>query len=119
MDVLIVDDSRAMRMIVARTLRQTTLVVSSVTEAADGAEALPLATARRFDIILTDWNMPRMNGIDLLRALRRAGNDTPIGFCTSEGTAEMRDMAMESGATFFVTKPFTAATLEAAMTAGR
>lgn len=119
MDVLIVDDSRAMRMIVVRTLKQTAIDISSVTEAGDGAEALPIASSRPFDVILTDWNMPRMNGLELLKSLRRAGVETPVGFCTSEATTEMRSLAIENGAAFFITKPFSAATLQAAMNKAR
>ncbi len=117
MNVLIVDDSKAMRMIVTRTLRQMSITVSSITEAADGSEALPIAKAGKFDLIICDWNMPIMNGIDFLREIRKAGVRTRFGFCTSEATPDMRALGMQAGAQFFVTKPFTADTFQLAMKA--
>ncbi len=117
MNVLIVDDSRAMRMIVARTLRQMSVQVRSITEAGDGTEALPLVAANRYDLIICDWNMPQMNGMELLRELRKSGVDTRFGFCTSEATPEMRVQGMQAGAQFFVTKPFTAESFQFAMKA--
>lgn len=117
MNVLIVDDSKAMRMIVARTLRQMSIQVQAITEAADGSEALPLAKANKYDLIICDWNMPQMNGIDFLRELRKAGVRTRFGFCTSEATPDMRVIGMQAGAQFFVTKPFTAETFQTAMKA--
>lgn len=115
MNILIVDDSRAMRLIVARTLRQCSVPITSITEAADGSEALPIAKAKAFDLIICDWNMPTMNGLELLRALREAGVRTRFGFCTSESTPEMRVLGMNAGASFFVTKPFTAESFDAAL----
>ena len=60
------------------------------------------------DVILSDWNMPEMNGIEFLQALRAAGNQVPFGFVTSEGSDAMRSQASESGALFLIAKPFTA-----------
>ncbi len=117
MNVLIVDDSRAMRMIVTRTLRQMAVAIDSITEAADGSEALPIVKAGKFDLIICDWNMPIMNGIDFLRERRKAGVATRFGFCTSEASPDMRILGMQAGAQFFVTKPFNADTFQFAMQA--
>lgn len=108
MRVLIADDSRVMRQIVTRTLRQAGFSGLELIEAEDGQQALDTALAQKPDLVLSDWNMPGMNGMDLLRELRSAGLSTPFGFVTSEGTPEMRLAAEEAGALFVVSKPFTA-----------
>jgi two-component system chemotaxis response regulator CheY len=104
--VLVTDDSRVMRQIVIRTLRQAGYDWD-VREASDGAEALELIRADEPDVVLSDWNMPEMNGIDLLRRLRAEGFATPFGFVTSEGSPEMRATAEAAGALFLIAKPFT------------
>ena len=105
--VVIADDSRVMRQIVIRTLRQAGYDWD-ITEAADGALALEVVTEEQPDLVLSDWNMPNMTGIELLNALRAAGDDVPFGFVTSEGSPEMRGLAEAAGALFLVAKPFTA-----------
>lgn len=109
MRVVIADDSRVMRQIVIRTLRQAGYDWD-ITEASDGAESLQLAKDLDPDLVLSDWNMPEMTGIDMLRAMRAAGMDIPLGFVTSEGSPEMRDQADAAGALFLIAKPFTADT---------
>lgn len=104
--VLVTDDSRVMRQIVIRTLRQAGYDWD-VREAADGAEALEAVRADEPDVVLSDWNMPNMNGIDLLRRMRAEGYATPFGFVTSEGSPEMRAQAEAAGALFLIAKPFT------------
>jgi len=104
--VLVTDDSRVMRQIVIRTLRQAGYDWD-VREAADGAEALAAVQADEPDVVLSDWNMPNMTGIELLRGLRAAGYQTPFGFVTSEGSPEMRQTAEDAGALFLIAKPFT------------
>lgn len=106
MKVLVVDDSRVMRQIVIRTLRQAGYSWD-VSEAADGEEALGLVSTLKPDLVLSDWNMPNMTGIDLLRNLRMRGSEVPLGFVTSEGSQEMRDQAAGAGAWFLIAKPFT------------
>jgi two-component system chemotaxis response regulator CheY len=105
--VLVTDDSRVMRQIVIRTLRQAGYDWD-VSEASDGAEALEAIRADEPDVVLSDWNMPNMTGIDLLRRLRAEGFQTPFGFVTSEGSPEMRAAAESAGALFLIAKPFTA-----------
>jgi len=104
--VVIADDSRVMRQIVIRTLRQAGYEWE-ITEAADGAIALEVVTDEQPDLVLSDWNMPNMSGIELLRALRANGDDVPFGFVTSEGSPEMREQAADAGAMFLIAKPFT------------
>jgi two-component system chemotaxis response regulator CheY len=108
MKIMIVDDSRAMRMIVTRTLRQAGFGDAEMIEAEDGTDALAKIAEVEPDLVLSDWNMPEMNGIDLLLALRAAGNNVRFGFVTSETTPEMRERAIAAGALFLLAKPFTA-----------
>ena len=108
MRVLIVDDSKAMRMIVRRTLRQAGFEGLSEMEASNGKEALSLLETNEPDLVLCDWNMPEMSGIELLRELKGRGHRVKFGFVTSESTPEMRATALEAGAQFLITKPFTA-----------
>lgn len=107
MKLLIVDDSKAMRMIVRKTLRQAGYVNLDVAEASDGKEAFAAIAASCPDLVLADWNMPEMSGIELLTKLKTEGFKGKFGFVTSETTAEMRQRATEQGALFLITKPFT------------
>ena len=116
MKILVVDDSRAMRMIVRRTLRQAGYGDHDINEACDGQEAFDTISADTPDIVITDWNMPNMTGIELLEALRKVGNDVKLGFVTTEGTPDMRERAMNAGALFLITKPFTADHFKDALT---
>lgn len=105
--VIVADDSKVMRQIVIRTLRQAGYGDWEVTEATNGAEALELALAQQPDLVLSDWNMPEMTGIELLRGLNASGTDIPLGFVTSEGSPQMRELAESEGALFLIAKPFT------------
>jgi two-component system chemotaxis response regulator CheY len=106
MRVLIADDSRAMRMIILRTLRQTGLVIDDVLEVADVPGVLTEMIDFRPDLILSDWNMPGMSGIELLELLRQNGDMTPFGFITVESSPAMRERAIDAGAAFLLVKPF-------------
>lgn len=107
MKILVADDSKAMRMIVVRTLRQAGMSGHDIVEAEDGQQALSMVSSEAPDVILSDWNMPNMTGIEFLRALRAAGSAIPFCFVTSEGSEEMRDLATASGALGVIAKPFT------------
>lgn len=118
--VLVVDDSRLMRMIVIRLLRETVLGDFEAVQAADGQEALALTEREDFDLVVSDWNMPEMSGIEFLAALRareKKGNDAPttFGFVTSEGTPAMRAAAAREGAKFLIVKPVTADAFQAVL----
>jgi two-component system chemotaxis response regulator CheY len=108
MKILIADDSRVMRTIVSRTLRQAGYGDADLVEAADGAQALQVIQEEDPDLVLSDWNMPEMTGIELLRALRAGGDQRPFGFVTSEGSDQMRAQASDAGALFLIAKPFNA-----------
>jgi two-component system chemotaxis response regulator CheY len=107
MKILVADDSRAMRMIVVRTLRQAGFAGHDIIEAENGKEALTIAQGG-VDLILSDWNMPEMTGLEFLKALRGTGAGTPFCFVTSEGSEEMREQAKSAGAVGLIAKPFTA-----------
>ncbi len=110
MKILVTDDSRVMRQIVIRTLRQAGYDDVDVVEAADGVECLAKVASDAPDLVLSDWNMPNMSGLECLQALRAQGSSVPFGFVTSEGSPEMREQAMQAGALFLIAKPFTADT---------
>ena len=103
-------------MIVRRTLRQANIGDHVYEEAENGADALVKLQAFRADLILSDWNMPEMDGMGLLEAVRAAGNtDVRFGFVTSQSSVESRERAKTAGATFLITKPFSPEDIEAAL----
>jgi two-component system chemotaxis response regulator CheY len=108
MKILVVDDSKAMRMIVIRNLRQAGYGDATVFEAENGAIGLAAVKAESPDLVLCDWNMPEMSGIEFLRAMRAEAIVTTFGFVTSESTPAMRAQAIEAGASFLLAKPFSA-----------
>ena len=108
MKILVADDSRAMRMIVVRTLRQAGFGGHDVLEAQNGREALELVAGHDPGLILADWNMPELSGMQFLQTLRARGFTTPFCFVTSEGSEEMREQAAAAGALGLIAKPFTA-----------
>ena len=103
--ILVVDDSASIRQMVAFTLKGSG---HDVTEACDGAEALNLAKSKSFNLVLTDVNMPNMDGISLTRELRKLPNYkfTPILTLTTESAAEMKQAGKAAGATGWIVKPF-------------
>jgi two-component system chemotaxis response regulator CheY len=108
---LVVDDSKVIRK-VARHILETMDV--SVSEAQDGREALEMCDAALPDVVLLDWNMPIMNGLDFLRELSRRGypNRPKVIFCTTENDVEHIRVAVDAGADEYVMKPFDRDTLE-------
>ena len=115
MKVLIIDDSPVMRRIVRHALHQAGLEGHDCDEAEDGRRALEWIEQRSYDLILSDWNMPHMTGIELLETLHASGKRIPFCFVTSDVTPAMRERASAAGAHAFVTKPFTPASIAAAL----
>lgn len=109
--VLIVDDSKPMRMILARAMRQTGRD-ADVLDAANGVEALSRLEQGPVDLILSDWNMPEMDGLEFLSHVRGRGIGTPFVFVTTEWTPAQRERAHTAGATGLLEKPFTADSLD-------
>src|SRR3954447_1508404 len=110
LDVLIVDDSAAIRKILQRVLVQADLALGKVLEANDGAEALEKLKTETVHLVLSDINMPRMNGLELLAHLRAdpKWKSLPVIMVTTEGSQNKVMQALELGANGYVRKPFTA-----------
>jgi two-component system chemotaxis response regulator CheY len=103
--VLAVDDSPSIRQIVSFTLRGAG---HDVIEAVDGQDALEKSEGQTFDVVLTDQNMPRCDGLTLVRTLRQRDDfgSTPILMLTTESSSEMKDAGRQAGATGWLVKPF-------------
>src|SRR4051812_38036370 len=95
-----------MRQIVIRTLRQAGYDGHDIVEAEDGAEARAKVSSEQPDLVLSDWNMPNMTGIECLEAMRSSGSTAPFGFVTSQGSPEMREKAANAGALVLTARPF-------------
>jgi two-component system chemotaxis response regulator CheY len=111
-NILIVDDSSTMRKIITRSLRQAGFAVDDVFEAGDGIEGLNALAANKVDLILSDINMPNMDGIEFVKAVRSRGCQVPIVMITTEGGEDIIHEAFSSGASGSIRKPFTPEQLE-------
>jgi len=110
--ILVVDDFSTMRRIVRQLLKE--LGYNNIEEAEDGALALSKLRSEPFDFVVSDWNMPNMPGIDLLRAIRADEKlkHLPVLMITAEARKENIIEAAQAGASGYIVKPFTAATLD-------
>ncbi len=110
LDVLIVDDSAAIRKILQRVLRQTEIPIGTVYEAGDGVEALETMRRQTIGLVLSDINMPNMDGLEFLTKMRAETiwNGIPVLMVSTEGTQAKVLEAVERGASGYVRKPFTA-----------
>ncbi len=104
MKVLVADDSGVMRKIIVRSLNA--VGVSDCVEASNGKEALDLYNSNPIDLILTDWNMPEKNGLELTKELRASGCTVPIIMVTTESQKGQIVTAIQAGVTDYLTKPF-------------
>lgn len=109
MDVLIVDDSAAIRKILQRVLRQTEMPIGTIHEAGDGIEALALLEKQTVGLILSDINMPNMDGLEMLGKIKSndAYKAVPVIMITTEGNQNKVMEAVALGAAGYVRKPFT------------
>ena len=112
MKILVVDDFSTMRRIIKNLLRD--LGFTTMEEADDGSTALPMLKSGNFDFLITDWNMPIMEGIDLLKEVRADPElaDLPVLMVTAEARREQIVAAAEAGVNGYIVKPFTAQTLD-------
>jgi two-component system, chemotaxis family, chemotaxis protein CheY len=110
LNILVVDDSTAIRKILIRVLRQTALAIGEIFEARDGLEALDIVRNHPLNLILSDINMPNLDGLGLLAELK--GNaqwrDLPVVMITTEGGEEKVSQAIKLGSAAYIRKPFTA-----------
>ncbi|MDH5180079.1 MAG: response regulator [Gammaproteobacteria bacterium] len=104
--VLVVDDAIFIRNFIRTALKMADIV--NIREAADGREALGICQHRKFDLIISDWHMPNMNGLELLQAIRadERTHDTPFLMLTSDVSKENVTAAIKSGVSDYLAKPF-------------
>lgn len=115
MKILVVDDFSTMRRIVKNVLKQ--IGYSNIDEAEDGADALNKLRSRRYDFVVSDWNMPNMDGLELLKQIRADENlkTIPVMMVTAEAEKDKVITAIKAGVNNYIVKPFTAETLKQKM----
>jgi len=106
MKILIVDDSKVTRMFIANALASSD--ITDVDQAADGQEAIDAVLESEYDLILMDWNMPNVSGIEAVREIRAQGKTMPIMMVTTENEEERVTVAVAAGAQSYIVKPFSA-----------
>jgi len=109
MRVLVADDSSTMRKIILRSLQA--VGVTDIAEAADGAEAIAMFKPGDYDMVLTDWNMPGLTGLEVLQQIRAQDPKIPVIMVTTEAEKSRVLQAIQAGVTDYLVKPFTADTL--------
>ncbi len=114
MKILIVDDSSTMRRIIGNVIMQLGFTRDNFEEAEDGVKAWKLLSETHYDVILTDWNMPNMNGLELVKKIRSEGTHqkTPIIMITTEGGKSEVIIALKAGVNNYIVKPFNAEVLK-------
>lgn len=108
-NILVVDDSLPMRKVIRKTIMASGFAMADYYEATDGVEALGLLKERLVDIVVTDYNMPRMNGLELIQAMNKdeALKSIPVLVITTEGSQKRMEEFREKGAAGYIRKPFT------------
>lgn len=107
MKILVVDDSKAMRALIRRTLHDSHYEVAQIGEAENGREALDSIRSSPPDLVLANFNMPEMTGLELIEKLHEDGLDIDFGFITSDDSEQNVERARRAGARFVIGKPFT------------
>ena len=115
MKILIVDDSKAMRAIVMRALRQAGFGDHTFLQAENGQLGLEVVESESPDVILSDWNMPVMGGLEFCSKVAEKNSKVKFGFITSEASSDLKKEAVDAGASFFVVKPFTPDAIQSAL----
>lgn len=112
MKVLVVDDFATMRKIIRNVLKQ--IGFEDIVEAEDGSAAMQVLKREKVGLVVTDWNMPNMSGLDLVRAIRKSPlcAEVPVLMVTAEGLKENVLEAVKSGVSNYVVKPFTAEVMQ-------
>ncbi len=104
MRALVADDSGVMRKVIVRAL--AAVGVEKCDEAANGQEAFDLFVAEPYDLVITDWNMPEKNGLELVTSIRSLGSEVPVIMVTTEGQRGQVVRAVQAGVTDYLVKPF-------------
>lgn len=114
LNILVVDDSAVMRKIIKKALSDSKYASATVSEAGDGAEGLDVFDPSKTDLILADWNMPNLNGLEFIKKVREieASKKIVIIMVTTEGSTGKMEEAMDNGVDNYITKPFTSVQLE-------
>lgn len=115
MKVLVLDDSKTMLRIITNTLKR--IGIEKITTALDGVEGIERYKEETPDIILTDWNMPNMNGLEFVNYIRNVNEDIPIVMITTEGGKKEVITALKAGVSNYITKPFTPQVLKSKISA--
>lgn len=112
--VMVVDDSSVMRQIIKNNLKQLGFELANLLDADDGEEALKMIRQDEVDLVISDWNMPKVTGIDLLKSVRLDGDlkELPFLMVTSEADKEKIIEAVQAGVSQYIVKPFNASQLE-------
>lgn len=101
--ILVADDEEILRMLIVDTLEDNDYEID---EAEDGAEALQLINSKDYDLVLLDYMMPEYTGLEVIEQVRRSGNDVKIVMLTAKAQKKDEDIAKETGANYFISKPF-------------
>jgi two-component system chemotaxis response regulator CheY len=112
MRILIVDDSSTMRRIIGNVVQQLGVKKGDFDEAEDGLVAWNLFQKKQYDVVLTDWNMPNMNGLELVKTIRSKDKKIPIVMITTEGGKGEVITALKAGVNNYIVKPFSAEVLK-------
>ena len=105
MKVLVVDDSSMIRRLIKNTLAQSGY--DQVVEATNGREAVAMAKTEKLSLVLMDWNMPEVTGLEAVQAIRASGNEVPIVMVTTEAEKQRIVAAVQAGINDYLVKPFT------------
>jgi len=114
-NILIVDDYKTMLRVISSLLGQ--IGFKHIDEASDGRAGLSMMAGKKYDLIISDWNMEPMSGYDFLIAIRKAGNDVPFIMITAESKTDNVIAAKQAGVNNYIVKPFSAETLKAKIVA--
>ncbi len=108
-NILIVDDSLPMRSVIKKTIKASGYAAANFVEAADGEEAIKALGNDWLDIVITDYNMPNMNGLELIKEMQKndAFKSVPVVVVTTEGSQSKVEEFISSGASGYIKKPFT------------
>ena len=107
MKILIIDDSTAMRKVIKWILRQADIHAEKLIEASSSEDGLRQIEINNPDLVITDWNMPSMAGLELLKTLRESNNPVKFGFVTTQASTKIQTIAKDAGADFIISSPYT------------